>query len=222
MKSFSQNTELKNRIYVKYIKRSIGFIIALVFLVLTLPLLLLGAILIKIDDNGPILFKQKRIGYKGKEFTIYKIRSMKLQEYDEVGRKLRDKERVTKAGKFVRRTSIDELPQLLNILLGDMSFIGPRPLLVRYLPYYTDEELHRHDVRPGITGLAQINGRSNLGWSKRFEYDIEYVKNISLMTDIKIILKTIVKVFQGKDTSVMERPKNFQSLDIERKDMVKK
>ena len=202
--------------YKKYIKRLLDIIFSALLIVLTSPFLLIGIIVIKLDDHGPAFFSQPRIGKDCKEFTMYKLRSMKMQTHDKDGRKLRDKERVTKAGVFIRKTSIDELPQLFNVLKGDMSFIGPRPLLVKYLPYYTEEEIHRHDVRPGITGLAQVNGRSNLAWEKRFEYDLEYVRNVSFKNDMKILGKTIKKVFKGSDTSVNERPKNFVSLNIQR------
>ncbi len=203
--------------YRHFFKRVIDFIIALVLIILSLPFLLIGAIAIKADDRGPVFFNQERVGKDNKIFTIYKLRSMKMQTHDPVtGRKLRDKERVTRAGRFVRKTSIDELPQLFNVLKGDMSFVGPRPLLVKYLPYYTNEELHRHDVRPGITGLAQVNGRSNLPWEERFAYDLEYVKHITFLGDLSIWWKTIQKVFKGSDTSVNERPKGFVSLNLQR------
>ncbi len=207
--------------YRHFFKRVLDFIIALVLIVLTSPFLLIGAIVIKLDDKGPVFFNQQRVGKDNKVFTIYKLRSMKMQTHDpETGRKLRDKERVTSAGRFVRKTSIDELPQLFNVLKGDMSFVGPRPLLVKYLPYYTNEELHRHDVRPGITGLAQVNGRSNLPWEERFAYDLEYVKNITFLGDLSIWWKTFEKVFKGSDTSVNERPKGFVSLNLQREGQI--
>ncbi len=203
--------------YRHFFKRIFDFIIALILIILSLPFLLIGAIAIKCDDKGPVFFNQERVGKDNKVFTIYKLRSMKMQTHDPVtGRKLRDKERVTRAGRFVRKTSIDELPQLFNVLKGDMSFVGPRPLLVKYLPYYTNEELHRHDVRPGITGLAQVNGRSNLPWEERFAYDLEYVKDITFLGDLSIWWKTFQKVFRGSDTSVNERPKGFVSLNLQR------
>ena len=202
--------------YRKFIKRLLDIIFSIILIILTSPFLLIGIIAIKMDDHGSAFFNQVRIGKDNKKFTMYKLRSMKNQTHDKDGRKLRDKERVTKAGRFIRKTSIDELPQLFNVLKGDMSFIGPRPLLVKYLPYYTEEELHRHDVRPGITGLAQVNGRSNLGWEKRFAYDVEYVNNITFLGDMRILGRTLGKVFKGADTSVNERPEGFVSLNIQR------
>ena len=140
---------------------------------------------------------------------------MMQKSIDEHGCKIRDRHRVTKAGSIIRKLSIDELPQLYNIFKGDMSFVGPRPLLVRYLPYYTMEELRRHDVRPGITGLAQINGRGNLQWEERFRYDLQYVDNVSLILDLKIVLKTIKKVFKQEGTSTI-RPAFLVDFDVHR------
>ena len=203
--------------YARFGKRILDIILSLTLLCITFPLFVLGSVLVKLEGGGPVFFNQPRIGKDGKEFVMHKFRTMKMQTHDfKTGRKLRDKERVTHIGKFLRKTSIDELPQLINVLKGDMSFIGPRPLLVRYLPYYTEREMHRHDVRPGITGLAQVNGRSNLAWEKRFSYDLMYVKYISFETDYRIMLKTAEKVLKGSDTSVEARPEGFVSLDIER------
>ncbi len=157
--------------------------------------MLLAAIAIKIEDpKGPVLFKQRRPGKDAKIFTVYKFRTMRV-ETEKDGRPLSDMERITKVGAFLRKTSIDELPQLFNIIRGEMSFIGPRPLPTIYLPYYTAEEMHRHDVRPGISGWAQINGRNYLSWEKKFAYDLYYVNNLSFWLDLKIFFITIGKVF---------------------------
>jgi len=181
--------------YRKYIKRILDFIFAVVLLVLLSPIMLLAAIAIKIEDpKGPVLFKQKRAGKDAKIFTVYKFRTMRV-ETEKDGRPLSDMERITKVGAFLRKTSIDELPQLFNIIRGEMSFIGPRPLPTIYLPYYTAEEMHRHDVRPGISGWAQINGRNYLSWEKKFAYDLYYVNNLSFWLDLKIFFITIGKVF---------------------------
>lgn len=210
-----KNQTIKQYIYQYYIKRSMDFLIALILLVVSSPFILISCILIKIDSKGPAIFKQTRIGKDTKQFTIYKLRTMKLETHNKNGRKLRDRERVTRAGKIIRKLSLDELPQLINIVKGEMSFIGPRPLLVRYLPYYTYEEMRRHNVLPGITGLAQINGRSFLNWEDRFAYDVKYVENISFKLDIQIFLKTIYKVLNGEGTSAI-RPKNMVDFDEHR------
>ncbi len=202
--------------YKIFFKRLLDFIMSVVLLVLGLPFIIIGAIFIKIDSPGPVVFTQERIGYKNKKFKIYKLRTMDLVPFDSEGNRRKDKDRITKAGKIIRKLSIDELPQLLNIIKGEMSFIGPRPLVLRYYHYYTDEELRRHDVRPGITGLAQVNGRSNLNWEDRFRYDVYYVDNLSFLLDLKILFKTIRKIVSGADTSVTTRPKNLKDFDAER------
>lgn len=184
--------------YKKVIKRVIDFTFAFTLLIVTSPLLILSVIAIKIESKGPILFKQKRIGKDQEEFLIYKFRSM-MVETKQDGIELSDNERLTKTGNFLRKTSIDEIPQAINIIKGEMSFIGPRPLPIIYFPYYTQEELIRHNVRPGMSGLAQVNGRSNLQWEDRFKYDIDYVNNQSFKKDIKIFLKTIQKVFRREN-----------------------
>lgn len=204
-----------NSIYKKFIKRILDFIFAFILLVLSIPFIAIGSLLIKMDSKGPVIFKQTRIGKDCKEITIYKLRTMKLETHDKNGKKLRDRERITKVGKLIRKLSIDELPQLFNILKGDMSFIGPRPLLVRYLPYYSEREIKRHKVLPGITGLAQIKGRSDLQWEERFELDLNYVENMSLKVDVKILLITIIKVFKTEGTSTI-RPKELVDFDKHR------
>lgn len=181
--------------YKKFVKRFLDIIISLTALIVLSPVLLIVAILVRIKLGSPVIFKQDRPGKDGKIFKLYKFRSMSDKK-DENGKLLPDAERLTKFGKILRATSLDELPELVNILKGEMSLIGPRPLAVSYLPYYNEKEKHRHDVRPGLTGLAQINGRNALNWEERFAYDIEYVENITFINDLKILFKTVYKVFK--------------------------
>ena len=181
--------------YAKYIKRILDFVLSLLALIVLSPILIIIAILVRIKLGSPVLFKQKRPGKNEKIFTLYKFRTM-TDAKDKNGDLLPDEIRLTKFGKFLRSTSLDELPELFNILKGDMSIVGPRPLAVQYLPYYNEQEKHRHDVRPGLTGLAQINGRNAVDWEKRFEFDIKYINELSFINDIKIILKTILKVIK--------------------------
>lgn len=178
----------------KYVKRAADFIISLLMLITLSPLILTAALLIAIQNDGPVLFKQERPGKGGKIFRVYKFRTMSVNTSSPDGRPLSDFERMTKVGRFLRKTSIDELPQLVNILKGDMSFIGPRPLLKEYLPLYTSEQMRRHEVLPGISGWAQVNGRNTLTWEKKFEYDVFYVDNMSFLLDMKIFVKTILNV----------------------------
>ncbi|MBS5799857.1 MAG: sugar transferase [Clostridiales bacterium] len=185
----------------KYIKRFLDCILALCLLIGAWPFMIIAAILIRIDLGSPIIFKQQRIGKNNEVFTIYKFRTMR-DDVDKNGNNLPDSERLTKLGKLFRKMSVDELPQLFNILKGDMSFIGPRPLVPQYLPYYNEEEIRRHDVTPGISGLAQINGRNGLNWEERFKLDVEYVDNMSFKLDLKIFFKTIEKVLGAKDVGV--------------------
>ncbi len=182
-------------IYQRYFKRPMDFILSLIALIILSPVFLVVALLVRINLGSPVIFKQQRPGLNEKIFTMYKFRTM-TNETDENGELLPDSDRLTKFGKFLRSTSLDELPELFNILKGDMSIVGPRPLSVRYLPYYTREESLRHNVRPGLTGLAQVNGRNNLSWELRFSFDVQYVESISFLSDIKIILATVVKVFR--------------------------
>ena len=186
--------------YRKYIKRILDCTLSLLALILLLPLMLILAILVKVKLGSPIIFKQKRPGLNEKIFTLYKFRTM-TDQTDEEGKLLPDSERITKFGKILRSTSLDELPELFNILKGEMAIVGPRPLLVEYLDYYNEEEKHRHDVRPGLTGLAQVNGRNSITWEEKFKQDISYIKNITLLNDIKIILETISKVFKREGIS---------------------
>ncbi len=188
-------------IYCRYIKRLLDVILSFAALIILSPIFLIVAILVSVKLGSPIIFKQKRPGLNEKIFTLYKFRTM-TDERDENGELLPDSVRLTKFGKFLRSTSLDELPEFFNILKGDMSIIGPRPLAVVYLPYYNETEKHRHDIRPGLSGLAQLRGRNNLPWEERFAYDIEYVNNISFLNDIKLVIQTIIKVFKKEDIIV--------------------
>lgn len=191
--------------YAKYIKRLLDFILSLIAIILLSPILLIVALLVRTKLGSPIIFKQQRPGKGEKIFILYKFRTM-TDEKDANGDLLSDNVRLTKFGKLLRSTSLDELPELFNILKGDMSIVGPRPLLVRYLSLYNEKQKHRHDVRPGFTGYAQVNGRNTLSWEERFSLDIDYVNSISFLLDVKIILKTIKVVLcrEGitSDTSV--------------------
>ena len=181
--------------YAKYIKRMLDFILSLIALIVLSPLMIIIGILVRIKLGRPVIFKQKRPGKDEKIFTLYKFRTM-TDEKDEQGNLLADEKRLTKFGKFLRSTSLDELPELWNILKGEMAIVGPRPLLVEYLPLYNEEQKHRHDIKPGLTGLAQISGRNAIQWEEKFKEDIEYVNNITFIQDTKIILKTFIKVFK--------------------------
>lgn len=180
------------------IKRIIEFIIVLIGLIVASPILLVVAILVKTKLGSPIIFRQQRVGLNGEIFEMVKFRSMK-DAYDEHGNPLPDEVRLTKFGQLLRKTSLDELPELWNVLKGDMSLVGPRPLLVEYLPLYSDEQMKRHNVRPGITGYAQVNGRNNISWAKKFELDVYYVENFSLWLDVKILFQTVAKVLGQAD-----------------------
>jgi len=180
--------------YRHFFKRVLDVVISGIGLICISPILLLLAVLVRVKLGSPVIFKQERPGLNEKIFTLKKFRTM-TDERDENGNLLPDEVRLTKFGRFLRSTSLDELPELWNIFCGDMSLIGPRPLLVSYLPYYTEREKLRHTVRPGLTGLAQVSGRNFLEWDKRLEKDAEYVENLSLGLDIKIFFTTIKKVF---------------------------
>ena len=187
--------------YRKYIKRLLDIVISLTALVVLSPVLLIVAILVRCKLGSPIIFHQQRPGYNEEIFKLCKFRTM-TDERDENGELLPDAVRLTKFGRMLRATSLDELPELWNILKGDMSIIGPRPLLVSYLPYYTEEEKLRHTVRPGLTGLAQVSGRNLLDWDKRFATDVEYVKNLTFAMDVRIFFLTIKKVFVRENIEV--------------------
>lgn len=180
--------------YKNFIKRILDIILSFLALVILSPLLILTAFLIRIKLGTPVFFKQLRPGKNEKIFGILKFRTM-TDAKDENGNLLPDEIRLTRFGQFLRSTSIDELPELLNILNGDMSIVGPRPLLVQYLERYNEEQKHRHDVKPGLTGLAQVNGRNGITWEEKFHYDLEYVKNITFYGNCKIIFQTVMKVF---------------------------
>lgn len=200
--------------YKQFFKRLIDFCIAFTALLIIWPILLVITIWLHFVNKGAgAFFFQERPGKNEKIFKIIKFKSM-TDECDSEGNLLDDDLRLTRIGKFIRTTSIDELPQLINVLLGNMSFIGPRPLLPRYLPYYTDRERIRHTVRPGITGLSQVNGRNKMDWNSRLEMDVQYVENMSFIGDIEIVFKTILNVIQKKDIEVVPTGKY---LDEERK-----
>jgi lipopolysaccharide/colanic/teichoic acid biosynthesis glycosyltransferase len=182
------------------VKNIFDFLLAFLLLSLFLPLILFVAILLFFTMGRPLFFTQKRPGLHEKIFTIYKFRTMNSDK-DLSGELLSDEKRLKGIGKFIRSTSLDELPQLLNVLKGEMSFVGPRPLLVEYLELYSDEQKKRHDVKPGITGWAQINGRNAISWEEKFKYDIWYVKNHSFWLDMKILWLTFLKVLKRSDIS---------------------
>ncbi len=180
--------------YVNLLKPLMDRFGALILLILFSPLILLITLMIALSMGRPVYFAQRRPGLHGKIFTIYKFRTM-TDEKDSLGNLLPDSERLKGIGQVIRSLSLDELPQLLNVLKGEMSFIGPRPLLPEYLPLYTSQQARRHDVKPGITGWAQINGRNAISWEEKFRYDVEYVDNISFTFDLKIFFRTLIKVF---------------------------
>lgn len=188
-------------IYRRFLKRFLDIIVSFIAITILSPILFVVALLVRFKLGSPVLFKQKRPGINEKIFTVYKFRTM-TDERDENGELLPDRIRLTKFGKIMRSTSLDELPELFNILKGDMSFVGPRPLSVKYLPYYNENERQRHSVRPGLTGFAQINGRNRATWEQRFDLDIQYINGVSLLFDIKIIIKTILVVFKRSDVVV--------------------
>ncbi len=186
--------------YRKFLKRLLDTVLSLFFILCFCWLYVIIAILVKVKLGSPVLFKQDRPGLNEKIFKMYKFRTM-TDKKDSLGNLLPDSERLTSFGKFLRATSLDEIPEFFNILKGDMSLIGPRPLLVRYLERYTKEQSRRHEVRPGISGWAQVNGRNAISWEDKFKYDIEYVDNLSFILDLKIIILTIKKVFKSEGIS---------------------
>lgn len=181
--------------YKKKIKRSLDFIISLVSICILMPIFIIVFIGLYLANDGKPFFFQLRPGLNEKVFKIIKFKTMNDKK-DEAGNLLSDEERLTIIGRFVRKTSLDEMPQLINVLKGDMSIIGPRPLLIQYLSLYNENQKTRHDIRPGITGWAQVNGRNAISWEKKFEYDVWYVDNLSFILDLKILWKTVVKVFR--------------------------
>lgn len=192
---------VKYNFYNKYIKRLIDVLCSGLALIALSPIIALTAIFVRVKLGSPVLFKQERPGLHEKVFFLYKFRSM-TDAKDEYGNLLSDEERLTAFGRKLRATSLDELPELWNIFKGDMSLVGPRPLLVQYLPYYTDEEAHRHDVRPGLTGWAQVNGRNVTVWDERLQQDLYYVKECSFLFDVRIIIMTVMKVIKKSDVIV--------------------
>lgn len=204
--------------YQKYFKRILDILCALAAMIVFCWLYAIIAILVRVKLGSPVIFKQERPGLHEKIFTLYKFRTM-TDAKDENGNLLPDEVRLTKFGKLLRSTSLDELPEAWNMLKGDMSVVGPRPLAVQYLPYYTEEEHHRHDVRPGLSGLAQVSGRNALSWEEKFAYDLQYATHISLIGDIKIIFKTIAKVLKRDGIGQAEEAPG--SLHILRENRVK-
>ncbi|MBO4389001.1 MAG: sugar transferase [Spirochaetales bacterium] len=189
--------------YAKYIKRLLDIVLSTVALIILSPLLIVIAVFVKLFIGGPVFFRQIRVGKGEKPFEMIKFKTM-LDLRNEKGELLPDVDRVSRFGCFLRSTSLDELPELFNVLKGDMSLIGPRPLYTFYLPFYTEEEAKRHYVRAGLTGLAQVNGRALCKWDERFSYDIEYVNHLTFLTDVKIFFKTILKVFMRSDVGELE------------------
>ncbi|WP_394188043.1 sugar transferase [Paenisporosarcina quisquiliarum] len=193
----------------------LNLFIAVLLTLILWPVLLITSLIVLLKLGFPIFFIQERVGLNGKIFLLYKFRTM-TNKTDQEDALLPDGARLTKVGLFLRKASLDELPQLINIIKGDMNFVGPRPLLVRYLPFYTAEENKRHLVKPGITGLAQISGRNHLDWNTRLRLDVEYVQNKSITLDVKIVCKTVLKVLKGQD--VVDNPSELlMDLDIDRK-----
>lgn len=186
--------------YEKYFKRCIDVIAGVVSLIILFPIFLIVIIAIKIDSKGPAFFTQKRVGKEGEEFKIFKFRTMLTFEesFYSDGSEIENYDRITKVGNILRKTSIDELPQLINIIIGDMSIVGPRPTLSYQVEKYDDNQAKRLNIKPGLTGMAQVNGRNNLSWGQKIQYDLDYVDNITLLNDIKIILKTVVVVFKSE------------------------
>lgn len=188
-----EKTSVNKGIYRRFFKRPMDFILSLMAIIVLSPVLIIVGVLVRVKLGSPVLFKQKRPGLNEKIFTMYKFRTM-TDEKDENGHLLPDSVRLTKFGKMLRASSLDELPELFNILKGDMSIIGPRPLLVEYLPLYNEHQKRRHEVRPGLSGLAQIGGRNAIEWEEKFDLDIKYVDNISFLGDCNVIITTLKKV----------------------------
>lgn len=204
---------MTNRLYRNYIKRFLDIVLSAGAIVVLSPVMAVTAVLVRIKLGSPVIFKQRRPGKDERIFEMYKFRSM-TDARDENGELLPDEVRLTSFGKKLRASSLDELPELFNILKGDMSVVGPRPLSEVYLPFYTEKEHHRHDVRPGLTGLAQVNGRNNLSWEEKFAYDLQYINKISFSGDATILLKTVGKVLDHEGIGQAEAAP--VSLHIER------
>ena len=196
-----QTTTIKPKgFYERYIKRLQAIVLSLIAIIILSPILLITYLLVRVKFGKPAIFIQKRVGKDGKVFDLYKFRTMTDQRGED-GKLLPDEQRLTSFGKKLRSTSLDELPELFNVLKGDMALIGPRPLLVKYLPLYNDEQARRHEVRPGLTGYAQVNGRNTITWEDRLKLDVEYVDNVTFLNDWKIIFKTIKTVFKREGIS---------------------
>lgn len=204
------------RIYERFVKRRMDFILSLIAIIFLSPVLIIVALLVKVKLGSPVLFKQKRPGMNEQIFMMYKFRTM-TDEKDEKGELMPDDSRLTKFGMFLRSTSLDELPELFNILKGDMSIIGPRPLLVQYLQLYTAHQKRRHEVRPGLSGLAQVSGRNAISWEEKFDRDVEYVDHISFVGDWRIILLTLKKVIdrEGINSEVAATMEPFKGTEKE-------
>jgi len=205
----------KKGFYEKYIKRPLDVVCSGAGLIVLSPVMLVVALLVRVKLGSPVIFSQERPGLNEKIFKLYKFRSM-TDKRDGKGNLLPDKERLTSFGKWLRGTSLDELPELVNIIRGDMSVVGPRPLTVQYLPFYTENERRRHSIRPGLTGEAQVMGRNNLPWDERFVHDLSYVDDITFLKDVKIMLLTLKKVFSGADVTIRGEGE-IQDFDLERK-----
>ena len=206
----------KDGIYCRYIKRALDLLLAVALCIPAVPIVAACYLGIKLETRGPAFFLQERPGKNGKIFLLYKLRTM-IEETERDGVVLSDMERITRVGRVIRACSFDELPQIWNVLKGDMSFIGPRPLLEKYLPLYTPEQMHRHDVLPGISGWAQVNGRNELSWEEKFERDVWYVNNVSFALDMKILFMTIRNVFQrsGVNAGVNETMMEFRGSEAD-------
>lgn len=192
--------------YRLFLKRLLDILVSIIVLILTSPILIVVFCILGFQNKGSIFFFQERPGLNQKAFRIIKLKTM-TDEKDAEGKLLPDNQRITTAGKIIRKLSIDELPQLLNVLKGDMSLIGPRPLLFKYIPLYSEEQLRRHNVRPGITGWAQVNGRNSISWKQKFDFDIYYVDHLSLLLDIKILWLTFIKVVRTEGINqTLDRP----------------
>lgn len=202
--------------YERFVKRPLDAFLATGALIVFSPILLVTAILVRVKLGSPVLFSQNRPGRDEKIFKLYKFRSM-TDARDDNGNLLPDDTRLTKFGRILRSTSLDELPELVNIIKGDMALIGPRPLLIEYLPYYTEEEHHRHDVRPGLSGLAQVNGRNAISWDTKLEMDVSYVSRITFVGDAEIIMNTIVKTLKRSDIQVGSEFKAGKFIDQRKK-----
>ena len=210
--------EYKRSFYYRFIKRSLDFLLSLFVIILLSPLLLFVAVLVRVKLGGPVIFKQRRPGLNENVFTMYKFRTM-TDKRDATGKLLPDEVRITRFGNLLRSTSLDELPELFNILKGDMAIVGPRPLLVQYLPLYNEQQHMRHLVRPGITGYAQVNGRNSLSWEEKFELDQKYVMQIGIKLDISVIVKTFLVVFrrQGINSDNAVTMEEFKGNEKEQK-----